>query len=115
MTTILFPNETRIREIWPTVARIPVVANLGKLLINSIILAPLGWIVMGGVYFTKILPIVGIRYRLTDKRIAIMRGWGKSFKAEVLLTDIDDVEIDAATVDSFFRSADINIMRAGSV
>ena len=114
MTTTLFPNETRIREIWPTVARIPAVANLGKLLINSIVLAPLGWLVMAGVYFIKILPVVGIRYRLTDKRIAIMRGWGKATSAEVPLTDIDDVQIDPATVDNFFRSANLKIMRAGS-
>ena len=78
MTTILFPDETRIREIWPTVARIPVVGNLGKLLIHSIILAPLGWLVMSGVYFGKLLPFVGVRYKLTDKRLMILRGWGKA-------------------------------------
>lgn len=115
MTTTLFPNETRIREIWPTVARIPIVAGLGKMLLHSIVLAPLGWLVMGGVYFIKILPIVGIRYRLTDKRIASMRGWGKSCRAEVALADIDDVRIDPASVDSFFRSADLQIIRAGAV
>jgi hypothetical protein len=109
------PNETRIREIWPSVARIPIVANLGKLLINSIVLAPLGWLVMAGVYFGKVAPIVGVRYRLTDKRIAILRGWGKSVRAEVPLADIDDLQIDPATIDSFFRSADLKIMRAGNV
>jgi hypothetical protein len=115
MTSILHPNETRIREIWPTVARIPAVAGLGKLLIHTIVLAPLGWLVMGGAYFVKILPVLGTRYRLTDKRIAIMRGWGKSVSAEVPLAEIDDVQIDAATNDSFFRSADLKIMRAGQV
>jgi hypothetical protein len=109
------PNETRIREIWPTVARIPIVAGLGKMLINSIVLAPLGWLVMAGVYFGKVMPIVGVRYRLTDKRIAILHGWGKSVRAEVQLADIDDVQIDPATVDSFFRSADLKIIRAGNV
>lgn len=115
MTTNPPLPETRIREIWPTVARIPAIAGLGKLFINSIILAPLGWLVMGGVYFIKILPVVGTRYRLTNQRIAIMRGWGKSASAEVPLCDIDDVQVDAGTLDTFFRSADLKIVKNGSV
>src|ERR1022692_1508659 len=84
----------RIREIWPTVKRFPAVANLGKFLNNTIVFAPLGWLVMSGVYFGKVLPIIGIRYRLTDKRIMILRGWKGSISQQVLLTDIDDVQLD---------------------
>jgi hypothetical protein len=105
----------RIREIWPTVKRIPAVANLGKFLTNTILLAPLGWLVMSGVYFGKLLPIIGVRYRLTDKRIMILRGWKGSISQQVLLTDIDDVILDPASIDQFFRSANLEIMRDGKV
>ncbi len=106
---------TRIREIWPTVARVPAVANLGKLLNNTIILAPLGWLLMSGVYFSKVLPIVGVRYRLTDKRLMILKGWKGAIKQQVLLSEIDDVQLDPASIDQFFRSADLKIITAGNV
>jgi Bacterial PH domain len=115
LTTTALPTETRIREIWPSVKRMPAIANLGKMLIKSILLAPLGWLVMSAVYFGKILPFVGVRYKLTDKRLMILHGWGKSPSQEVALSDIDDVQIDVASIDQFFRSADLKIMRAGQV
>ncbi|MBI3824066.1 MAG: PH domain-containing protein [Planctomycetes bacterium] len=105
----------RIREIWPSVARVPAVANLGKLLTNTIVLAPLGWLIMAGVYFGKVLPFLAVRYRLTDKRIMILRGWKGTIGQQVPLTDIDDVQLDPASIDNFFRSADLKIMHDGNV
>ena len=105
---------TRIREIWPSVKRVPFVANLGKLLNNTIVLAPLGWLVMAGVYFSKVLPFVAVRYRLTDKRIMILRGWKGSISQQVPLAEIDDVQLDPASIDQFFRSADLKIMHGGN-
>ena len=106
---------TRIREVWPSVKRFPAVANLGKLLNNTIALAPLGWLVMSGVYFGKLLPIIGIRYRLTDKRLMILRGWAGKIQEQVALADIDDVRLDPDSIDQFFRSADLQIIKNGSV
>ena len=111
----MYMSETRIREIWPTVVRIPVVAKLGKALTMTIILAPLGWLLMSAVYFGKILPFVGVRYKLTDKRVMVLRGWGKSVSKEIALAEIDDVQLDVASIDHFFRSADLKIMHAGNV
>jgi len=105
----------RIRVIWPTVARVPAIANVGKLLNNTIILAPLGWLLMSLVYFSKVLPIVGVRYSLTDRRVAILRGWKGSVSKFVALADIDDVRLDTNSVDQFFRSADLEIIVGGRV
>ncbi len=115
MSPLMELPERRIRIIWPTVARAPAIASVGKLLNNTIILAPLGWLIMSLVYFSKILPIVGVRYSLTDKRIAILRGWKGSIKQAVSLADIDDVVLDTASVDQFFRSADLEIISGGKV
>ena len=105
----------RIREIWPTVKRFPAVGNLGKLLNNTIVLAPLGWLVMAPVYFSKVLPFVAVRYRLTDKRIMILRGWKGWISQQVPLAEIDDVQLDPASIDQFFRSADLKIMHGGNI
>ena len=107
--------ERRIREIWPTIARVPAIASVGKLLNNTIILAPLGWLLMSVLYFSKVLPFIAIRYRLTDKKIAIVRGWKGSVSQAVALSEIDDVEVDRETVDAFFRSADLRIVSGGKV
>ena len=115
MTNAFEQPERRIREIWPTVARVPAVASLGKLLNNTIILAPAGWLLMSGVYFSKVLPFVAIRYRLTDRRIAIVRGWKGTVSQAVALSDIDDVRLDPESVDQFFRSADLQIISGGKV
>ena len=107
--------ERRIREIWPTVARVPAIANLGKFLNNTIILAPLGWLVMSVVYFSKVLPFIAVRYRLTNKRIAILSGWSGAIRQAVSLDDIEDVKLDPASIDQFFRSADLQILSGGKV
>jgi hypothetical protein len=114
-TPVIDPRGRRIREIWPTVARVPAVANLGKMLNNTIVLAPLGWLLMSGVYFGKLLPLIAVRYRLTDKAIMIVRGWSGSVSQQVLLTEIDDVLLDPASIDQFFRSANLEIIHDGKV
>jgi hypothetical protein len=108
-------KETRIRMIWPTVARVPAISGLGKLLNNTIILAPLGWLLMSVLYFGKVLPFIGVRYMLTDKAIKILRGWSGSVSQLVPLADIDDVKLDPSTIDQFFRSADLQIISGGKV
>jgi Bacterial PH domain len=114
-TPLIDPRGRRIREIWPTVARVPAISNLGKLLNNTIILAPLGWLIMSGIYFGKLLPFIAVRYRLTDKAIMIVRGWSGSVGQQVLLTEIDDVILDTASIDQFFRSANLEIVHDGKV
>jgi uncharacterized membrane protein YdbT with pleckstrin-like domain len=111
--TPLNANGTRIRLTWPTIARVPMVAGLGKMLTHTIILAPLAWLVMGLFYFSKVLPIVGIRYQLTDKKVMIQRGWKGGISQAIALGDIDDVNVDPATIDQFFRSADLAITSGG--
>jgi hypothetical protein len=115
MSTVTEQREQRIREVWPTVARAPAIAGIGKMLNNTIVLAPLGWLIMSLVYFGKVLPIVGIRYRLTDKKIAIVRGWSGAVSQAIALGDIDDVKLDTASIDQFFRSADLQVMSGGKV
>jgi hypothetical protein len=115
MTEPIANQETRIREVWPSVARSPAIAGLGKMLTKTIILAPLGWLVMSLTYFGKVLIFTAVRYKLTDKRIMILRGWRASVSQAVALADIDDVQLDPATVDHFFRSADLKIISGGNV
>jgi hypothetical protein len=115
ITGVIPPDvaEGKIREVYPSVASIPAVAALGKSLMFTIILAPLGWIVMGGVYFLKLAPIFMRRYSLTNRRLMIRAGWaGKPIK-EVTLAQIDDVRLVRDGNTDFFRAATIEIIGNG--
>lgn len=115
ITGVIAPElaEGLIREVYPSVASKPGIASLGRMLTGTIILAPLGWIVMGGVYFGKLLPFTMRRYRLTNRRLMILAGWaGKPIK-EVALGDIDEVRLAADANSDFFRAANLDVVGNG--
>lgn len=107
--------EARIREVWPSVARSRGIAALGKALTRTIILAPLGWLIMSAAYFGKLLPLAMTRYTLTNRRIMIRKGWSGVPKHEVALAQIDDVRLVPDSIDDFFRAADLEIISQGRV
>jgi hypothetical protein len=108
-------GEARIREAFPSVARAPAVAGLGRALTATIVLAPLGWLVMSAVYFGKLLPLVGRRYTLTNRRVMIRTVWKGVALKEVALADIDDVRIVTDANSDFFRAANLEIISKGQV
>lgn len=107
--------EARIRDIWPSVASAPAIANLGRMLTQTFILAPLGWLIMSAVYFGKLAPVAMRRYRLTNRRVLIANGWGAAVSAEVALKDIDDVRVVSDANSEFFRSGNLEIVSGGKV
>jgi hypothetical protein len=108
-------EEARIREAFPSVQSNPALAGLGKALTRTIILAPLAWLVMAAVYFGKIMPVVGSRYTLTNRRLMIRRGWKCSVAKEVALADIEEVRVVTDGNSGFFRAATLEIVSKGSV
>src|SRR4051812_12589317 len=86
-------GEARIREAWPSVAANHALAALGHRLTRTIILAPLAWLLMSAAYFGKVLPGLGRRYLLTNRRLCILGGWRSTPTSEVPLDQIDDVRL----------------------
>jgi hypothetical protein len=107
--------EATVREVWPSVTTFPTAANVGKMLIRSIILAPLGWAFLLPVYFLKILPFVARRYTLTNRRLMIQRGLRPRPSAEVALANIDVVRLADGSADPFYRSATLEILSQGKL
>src|SRR5437763_17052813 len=67
--------EANIRTVWPSVTEVsPGIANLGRALIKTVVLAPLAWLLMAPLYFKKILPFLAKRYTLTNRRLVVQRG-----------------------------------------
>jgi hypothetical protein len=121
--------EAMIREVWPSVAAHPAVAGLGKTLTEvagklartvvllplAILVAPLGWLVMGPFYFLKVAPGFARRYTLTNRRLMIRRGLKAQPSHEVALADIDDVRIVKDANSDFFMTGTLEIVSKGQV
>jgi hypothetical protein len=107
--------EGRIRERWPSVASVPVIASLGLILTRTYVLAPLAWLLMSGVYFAKLLPFFMCRYTLTNRRVMIRRGWNGKAAHEVPLNQIDDVRLVTDTNTAFFGAGNLEIISDGQV
>lgn len=110
-------GEARIREEWPTVLGInPALASLARRLMQSLILAPLGFLLLLPLFLLKLGPFCR-RYTLTNRRLMIQRGWKPRLIAgqEVALADIDEVRFDPASVDPFFISGTLEILSKGQV
>ena len=67
-------EEARVAQRWPSVTTASGLARLGSSLQKSILLAPLGWLLLAPLYFKKILPFLATRYTLTNRRIMIQKG-----------------------------------------
>ncbi len=107
-------SEAVIRTAWPAVTAAPPVAALGRTLIRSIVLAPLGWLLLAPFYFKKILPGLARRYTLTNRRVMIQHGLLAKPGSEVALADIDEVRV-VNEDKAFYRAGDIEIVSKGQV
>lgn len=108
-------GEARIRDAYPSVAANFAVATLGYRLTQTIFLAPVAWVVMAGAYFGKLLPGIGRRYSLTNRRLMIRAGWKGTPIAEAALSDIDDIRIVSDANSNFFRAATLEAIKDGKV
>jgi Bacterial PH domain len=102
--------EAMVREVWPSVAAHPTPAALGQKLISSVVLAPLGWLLLAPFYFLKIVPYLSTRYTLTNRRLMIRRGLKPQPVQEVALADIDDVRIATDSHNTFYKSGTLEVL-----
>jgi hypothetical protein len=117
VTGVTTPSaEALIREIWPSVTASPAAAGLAKRFQQSIILAPLGWLVLAplfGLRFLACVPGLGglaKRYRLTNKRLAICTGFPPTVSQEVALDRIRDVKIINEDDSGFYLAGTMEII-----
>ena len=117
--TGLVPPATRealVREAWPTVAGLnPGLAALARKLMQTYLLAPLGFLVLLPLFMLKFSPFLCRRYTLTNRRIMIQRGLKPAPVHQVALADIDEVRFEPNDVDAFYVSGTLTIVSKGVV
>jgi hypothetical protein len=60
-----------------------------------------------------VTPFIGKRYRLTNKRLMMLRLGSKSPYRELPLADIETVKLDANSYSNYFRCADLEVISKG--
>lgn len=109
-------GEARIREEWPTILGInPGLASLARTLQQTVILAPLGWLIALPLFKLKLAPFLCRRYTLSNQRLMIRRGWKPVIVEQIPLGDIDDVRLDSQGVDPFYLSGNLEVLSKGQV
>jgi hypothetical protein len=107
-------GEAMIREVRPTVmAGGAMLPTLALKLMKSIVLAPLGWLLLAPLFTKKLLPFICERYTLTNRRLMIQRGLKPAPVKLVELKDIDDVRLVDSTRDRFYLSATLEVLSGG--
>jgi hypothetical protein len=109
-------GEAMIREVRPTVlSGGAVLPGLARKFMHSIVLAPLGWLMLAPLFAKKMLPFYCERYTLTNRRLMIQKGLKPAPVQSVDLSAIDDVRMVDSTRDPFYLSATLEILSGGKV
>jgi hypothetical protein len=103
-------DEAVIRTVWPSVAAFPGPASLGRVLMRSVVLAPLGWLLLAPLYFLKVLPGFGRRFVLTNRRVMFQKGLRFQPVEQISLADIDEIRVQPDANSDFYRTANLEIV-----
>ncbi len=108
--------EAIVREVRPSVAAHPAISGPAQRLMQTGFLAPLGWLLLAPLFPLKFHPFICKRYTLTNRRLMIRRGLARPQPIhEIALADIDDVRVDPASRNDFYRSGTLEILSQGKV
>lgn len=115
--------ETTTMIVWPGVTRFGLGRLFGSLYdlgrggyivtpgnLIALLTAPIG----AGLYLLRVAPGIALRYRLTDRRIIVERGWGAKEEKAVDLDRFDSIEIVRRPGMRWFDHGDL-IFRLGQV
>ncbi len=109
-------SEAVIRDVWPSIASHPAAASFGRACNRSIIFAPIGWLALAPLYFRKLLAVIplfsgfAVRYRLTNRRLMICKGFRCEPVNQVSLRAIKDVRVVTDANSDFYRSGTLEVL-----
>ncbi len=117
-------SEVTIMTVWPSVASMPQGRALGKLYaiksglgsfltfgkLFMMVTIPLAL----GLYFARILPVIGRRYRLTNRRVIVQKGLAGVNDRFIALDDFDAIDVQVLPGQAWYHAGDL-VFRSGTV
>lgn len=116
-------QESTALVVWPSVSAKPMGQYLGRLYEKK---EGVGLFTLGNffvllsipiaipLYLANVLPVVGIRYRITNRSILVERGVQAVVERQIALDEFDYIKIDQKPGQAWFRSADMIFFRTVS-
>ncbi len=110
-------QEAMIREVWETTAANGPAQTTARKLIRSVILAPLGWLLLAplwGKRFLGFLPglsFLTVKFTLTNRRLMIRKGMKPHPTAEIPLNQIGEVHIRTDSNSDYYATGDLEVQR----
>lgn len=117
-------SEVTIMTVYPSVAAFPLGQTLGKLYAsragigNFLTVGKMSMLatipVALGLYFARILPFIGRRYRLTNRRVIVQKGLSNVNDRFISLDDYDAVDVQVLPGQAWYKAGDL-VFRRGAV
>jgi hypothetical protein len=120
-------EEVTVMTVWPSIAAYPAGRSLGRLYAlrwpdiyvfragNLLALLSLATLVPLALYFYKLLPGVGTRYCLTNRRLVVKQGITTAERGAIELDGFDSIEVEVQPGQQWFRAGDLVLKREGDV
>jgi len=116
-------DETTTMLVWPSICTY----GIGRLLgIGYAIDAGVSVLTLGNLlalasvpvalalYFLRVAPFMGVRYRLTNRRVTVERGLQGTVEKSVSFDRFDEIEIEVQPGYDWFKAGDLVFMHQGS-
>ena len=117
-------NDSTVMEVWPSLAIYPAGRTIGSLCEitwPNVYIFRLGHLFALAVipvaltlYFLRVAPWLGIRYTLTNRKIAVGRGIIPAEERAVELGDFDAIEVEVQPGQPWYDSGDLVFTKAGN-
>ncbi len=116
-------NEVEVQTIWPSIAGYRSGQWMGKLFAiqwpniyifrmgNLFALLSIPYALI--LYFYRVSPVVGIRYRVTNRRVTICRGLSAQVEQEIKLSDFDHIEVTVPDGLAWYHAGDLVFQKDG--
>jgi hypothetical protein len=121
VTGVVAPSvgEAHLRDAWPSVASMPAKAALARRCYQSVLFAPIGWLVLAPFLVKRLIGFLpgcsGLvtRYRLTNRRLMVCKGYQAKPVQEVALDQIKDVRLQTDEVSDYFFAGTLEVIGPG--
>ena len=116
-------GEVTVMTVWPSIARYGIGRALGALFnipLGFYVLTVSNLIALASIpialplYLSNVAPVIGIRYRLTNRRVIVERGLGRKASRSIDLDRFDAIDVDVATGQAWYDAGDL-VFRKGKV
>ncbi|MFM7071685.1 MAG: PH domain-containing protein [Planctomycetota bacterium] len=116
-------GEVTVMTVWPSIARYAIGRAMGVLFdipVGIYVLTIGNLIALASIpialplYLSNVAPVLGIRYRLTNRRIIVERGLGRRASRSIDLDRFDAIDLEVGAGQAWYDAGDL-VFRNGKV